>query len=128
MQVFGEEVHTRRQNATAGFDLHNRACGMISWWLLMVGGLLWGCSPFSLTFFFGFFVFFLTRYFGDDFWSAVTSTFVRRFGFWSAVIWLRPAVASAFGLRLLTCWSAIVSTFGLRLLWLLVYRLCSAVV
>ena len=34
------------------------------WWLLMVGGLLWGCSLFSSAFFLGFFVFFWQRCIG----------------------------------------------------------------
>ena len=83
----------------------------------MVGGLLWGCSPFVWAFFFGFFSFFLARCINNS-----TSAFGLRlllWLFWSAVnistlglrllygIWLAAAVP-AFGMRLLfDSWSAV---------------------
>ena len=73
------------------------------WWLLMVGGLLWGCSPFVWAFFFGFFGFFFGK---------VHQQF--DFGFWSAV-------------AVMAFWSAVdISTLGLRLLlWLLACGCCT---
>ena len=85
-----------------------------------------GMFSFFFDFFLRFLRFFLaTRCFGDDFWSAVVSTFVSCFGFWSAIVWLWPAVASAIGLRLIgssvdSAFGLWMFGFGLRLLRLLV--------
>ena len=61
-----------------------------SWWLLMVGGLLWGCSPFVWAFFLR-----VRRFFFDKVYQQFD------FGFWSAV-------------AVMAFWSAVdISTLGL---------------
>ena len=79
------------------------------WWLLMVGGLLWGCSPFVWAFFFGFFNFF---------WQGVSTIRLR--------LLVCGCCYGFFGLRLIfRLWVCdCYMTFGLRLLYRLLVCGC----